>query len=141
MRLPNPQQRTHAMSGSARRRLTIRFISVGNGWADTYNSIASDSEHSTPLIARWEIFVSGRGHLPLFVKHGRGAVSWKATAWAAGQTTGAARRKLLLLALANYADETGVCWPSQETLARDTEQSVDNVSANSMCSRTQASQT
>ena len=54
-------------------------------------------------------------------------MSWKATAWALGQTTGAARRKLLLLALANYADETGVCWPSQETLARDTEQSVDTV--------------
>ncbi len=54
-------------------------------------------------------------------------MSWKATAWALGQTTGAARRKLLLLALANYADEAGVCWPSQETLARDTEQSVDTV--------------
>jgi hypothetical protein len=58
---------------------------------------------------------------------GEALVSWKATAWALGQTTGAARRKLLLLALANYADETGVCWPSQETLARDTEQSVDTV--------------
>jgi DNA-binding transcriptional MocR family regulator len=54
-------------------------------------------------------------------------MSWKATAWALRQTTGSARRKLLLLALANYADETGVCWPSQETLARDTEQSVDTV--------------
>jgi DNA-binding transcriptional MocR family regulator len=54
-------------------------------------------------------------------------MSWKATAWALRQATGAARRKLLLLALANYADETGVCWPSQETLARDTEQSVDTV--------------
>jgi DNA-binding transcriptional MocR family regulator len=43
------------------------------------------------------------------------------------QTAGAARRKLLLLALASYADENGVCWPSQETLARDTEQSVDTV--------------
>ena len=54
-------------------------------------------------------------------------MSWQATAWAIRQTTGAARRKVLLLALANYADETGVCWPSQETLARDTEQSVDTV--------------
>jgi hypothetical protein len=54
-------------------------------------------------------------------------MSWKATAWALGQTTGAAGRKLLLLALANYADENGVCWPAQETLARDTEQSVDTV--------------
>jgi hypothetical protein len=54
-------------------------------------------------------------------------MSWQATAWAIRQTTGAARRKVLLLALANYADENGVCWPSQETLARDTEQSVDTV--------------
>src|SRR5438132_4495212 len=61
------------MSVSARRPLTIRSILVGNGLADTFNSIANDSKHLTPLIARWEIFVSGRGHLPLFVKHGRGA--------------------------------------------------------------------
>jgi DNA-binding transcriptional MocR family regulator len=54
-------------------------------------------------------------------------MSWQATAWAIRQTTGAARRKVLLLALANYADDKGVCWPSQETLARDTEQSVDTV--------------
>jgi DNA-binding transcriptional MocR family regulator len=54
-------------------------------------------------------------------------MSWQAIAWAIRQTTGAARRKLLLLALANYADKNGVCWPSQETLARDTEQSVDTV--------------
>jgi DNA-binding transcriptional MocR family regulator len=54
-------------------------------------------------------------------------MSWQAIAWAIRQNTGAARRKLLLLALANYADKGGVCWPSQETLARDTEQSVDTV--------------
>jgi len=54
-------------------------------------------------------------------------MSWQAIAWAIRQTTGAARSKLLLLALANYADKNGVCWPSQETLARDTEQSVDTV--------------
>jgi hypothetical protein len=54
-------------------------------------------------------------------------MSWQATAWAMRQTTGAARRKLLLLALASYADRNGVCWPSQETLARNTEQSVDSV--------------
>ena len=54
-------------------------------------------------------------------------MSWQATAWAMRQPTGAARRKLLLLALANYADKDGICWPSQVTLARDTEQSVDTV--------------
>jgi hypothetical protein len=54
-------------------------------------------------------------------------MSWRATAWAIRQPTGAARRKLLLLALANYADKDGICWPSQETLGRVTEQSVDTV--------------
>jgi hypothetical protein len=54
-------------------------------------------------------------------------VSWKATAWAIQQTTGSSSGKVLLLALANYADEYGLCWPSQETLARNTEQSVDTV--------------
>jgi hypothetical protein len=54
-------------------------------------------------------------------------MSWQATAWAIRQTTGAARRKLLLLALANYANKDGICWPSQATLARVTEQSVDTV--------------
>jgi hypothetical protein len=54
-------------------------------------------------------------------------MSWQATAWVIRQTTGKAGRKLLLLTLANYADENGICWPSQVTLARDTEQSVDTV--------------
>src|SRR6266567_4637367 len=58
---------------------------------------------------------------------GEARMSWQATAWSMRQTTGSAGRKLLLLALANYADENGVCWPSQETLARDTEQSLDTV--------------
>lgn len=54
-------------------------------------------------------------------------MSWQATAWAIQQNTGSARRKLLLLALANYADKHGTGWPSQETLALNTEQSVDSV--------------
>jgi hypothetical protein len=54
-------------------------------------------------------------------------MSWQASAWARRQNAGAARRKLLLLVLATYADKFGFCWPSQETLARDTEQSVDSV--------------
>jgi hypothetical protein len=54
-------------------------------------------------------------------------MSWQATAWAAKQATGSPSRKLLLLALANYADASGRAYPSQETLARDTEQSVDTV--------------
>jgi hypothetical protein len=58
-------------------------------------------------------------------------MSWQATAWAINQTTGSTRRKALLLALANYADANGVCWPSQERLAADTEQSVDSVQRHS----------
>jgi DNA-binding transcriptional MocR family regulator len=54
-------------------------------------------------------------------------MSWEATAWAARQVTGSAASKLTLLALANYADSNGICWPTQETLARDTEQSIDTV--------------
>jgi pyocin large subunit-like protein len=54
-------------------------------------------------------------------------VSWQATAWAARQRTGSPAAKLTLLALANYADADGMCWPTQETLAADTEQSVDTV--------------
>ncbi|SFH82491.1 helix-turn-helix domain-containing protein [Bradyrhizobium sp. cf659] len=54
-------------------------------------------------------------------------MSWQATAWAAKQRAGSPGAKLLLLALANYADDTGHSWPSQETLATDTEQSVDTV--------------
>jgi pyocin large subunit-like protein len=54
-------------------------------------------------------------------------MSWQATAWAVKQQTGAAGCKLLLLTLANYADADGCCWPAQEVLAADTEQSVDTV--------------
>jgi DNA-binding transcriptional MocR family regulator len=43
------------------------------------------------------------------------------------QRTGSPSRKLVLLTLANYADDTGCCWPSQETLSSDTEQSTDSV--------------
>jgi len=55
-------------------------------------------------------------------------MSWQAVDWAMRQTTGNAGRKLLLMALASYANkDDGICWPSQATLARDTEQSVDTV--------------
>ena len=54
-------------------------------------------------------------------------MSWQATSWAVKQRTGSPARKLMLLVLANYADEHGCCWPSQQTLSYDTEQSLDSI--------------
>ena len=54
-------------------------------------------------------------------------MSWQATAWALQTQTGSPSTKLTLLGLANYADENGVCWPTQERLAKETEQSIDTV--------------
>src|SRR5207245_1513586 len=57
-------------------------------------------------------------------------MSWQATAWAEKQKTGSPSRKALLLVLANYANEDGFCWPSQTTLSKGAEQSVDTVHRN-----------
>lgn len=54
-------------------------------------------------------------------------MSWQAFDWALHQQAGCARGKLVLLALGSFADKSGICWPSQETLARLTEQSVDTI--------------
>lgn len=48
-------------------------------------------------------------------------MSIQAVAWAMKQETGSPTLKLVLIAVANYADEKGRCWPSQERLAADTE--------------------
>lgn len=48
-------------------------------------------------------------------------MSYPAMAWARTIKTGSATNKSVLLAVANYANEEGVCWPSQERLAEDTE--------------------
>ncbi|MBB2973962.1 helix-turn-helix domain-containing protein [Mesorhizobium sp. RMAD-H1] len=48
-------------------------------------------------------------------------MSWQATAWVATVEAGGASGKLLLYALANYADEHGRCWPSDARLMQDTE--------------------
>jgi DNA-binding transcriptional MocR family regulator len=48
-------------------------------------------------------------------------VSVHAMSWAKRQRTGSATRKLVLLTLADYADDNGICWPSQRTLADETE--------------------
>jgi len=48
-------------------------------------------------------------------------MSWQATAWVATVEAGGSSGKLLLYALANYADEHGRCWPSDARLMQDTE--------------------
>jgi hypothetical protein len=54
-------------------------------------------------------------------------MSWQATAWALRQTCGLPGLKLTLLALAAYADRSGMAWPTQKVLAEVTEQSHDSV--------------
>lgn len=48
-------------------------------------------------------------------------MSWQATAWVSTVEAGGPSGKLLLYALANYADENGRCWPSDARLMADTE--------------------
>lgn len=45
-------------------------------------------------------------------------------AWAFKRQTGSPTLKAVLVALANYADEDGLCWPSQRRLSEDTELSL-----------------
>ena len=54
-------------------------------------------------------------------------MSWEASTWALSQKTGSPSGKAVLLCLANYADDKGRCWPSQNTIAKQTEQSTDSV--------------
>ena len=54
-------------------------------------------------------------------------MSIQALNWAISQKTGSPQSKLVLLLLANYADESGICWPSQISLVQQSEQSDDTV--------------
>lgn len=54
-------------------------------------------------------------------------MSFQAMAWAVKQKVGNATGKAILLMLANYADEAGQCFPSQETLATECECSKRSV--------------
>ncbi len=47
-------------------------------------------------------------------------MSVQATTWALDYAAGSVTEKVLLLVLANYANEFGVSWPSQKTLADQT---------------------
>jgi hypothetical protein len=48
-------------------------------------------------------------------------MSIHAVSWALNLKVGSPTLKLVLIAVANYADENGCCWPSQERIAKDTE--------------------
>ncbi|MHA6687027.1 helix-turn-helix domain-containing protein [Mesorhizobium sp. A556] len=48
-------------------------------------------------------------------------MSVHAMAWAKKQKTGSATRKLVLLTIADYANDDGVAWPSQQTIAAESE--------------------
>lgn len=50
-------------------------------------------------------------------------MSFKALSWAWEANTGSPGRKLVLVGLAQFANEKNECWPSQKTLAERTEQS------------------
>ncbi|WP_420354814.1 helix-turn-helix domain-containing protein [Bartonella choladocola] len=55
-------------------------------------------------------------------------MSFQAMAWAIKQKAGNATGKAVLLMLANYADEDGICFPSQSTLATECECSTRAIS-------------
>jgi hypothetical protein len=55
-------------------------------------------------------------------------MSVAAMAWAKSRKAGSPSAKLVLLALADYADEHGYCWPSRATVAAECELSVRSVS-------------
>ena len=54
-------------------------------------------------------------------------MSWRAIKWARKQRVGSQTAKAVLICLAHHADDNGLCWPSQETIAAEIETSVDSV--------------
>lgn len=54
-------------------------------------------------------------------------MAFEMMAWAMRQKTGKPANKAVLMAMCNYSDEFGVCYPSAETIAKITEQSVKTV--------------
>ncbi len=56
-------------------------------------------------------------------------MSVKAMAWAKAQKAGGPGIKAVLLVLADYADEQWSCFPGQQRIAEETEQSIRTVRA------------
>jgi hypothetical protein len=54
-------------------------------------------------------------------------MSWSALDWASKQNTGNGTNKLVLICLANYADDTNVCFPNYKTLIKITELSRSTI--------------
>src|SRR6202044_778694 len=61
------------------------------------------------------------GPFPRQANKGGFPMSWQATSWATKTRVGDATLKLLLLMLANYANEDGECWYTQKKISFDTE--------------------
>ena len=57
-------------------------------------------------------------------------MSFAAMTWASKQKTGSPTRKLILLLLADRANDDGYCWPSLKTIAEDCELKKDSVIRN-----------
>lgn len=55
-------------------------------------------------------------------------MSVQALAWAKRQKAGSASAKLVLMILADYADEHGRCWPARSTIAEEAELTIRSVS-------------
>tara|TARA_R100001509_G_scaffold70356_1_gene39133 strand:- start:95 stop:718 length:624 start_codon:yes stop_codon:yes gene_type:complete len=54
-------------------------------------------------------------------------MSWEALSWAAQQTAGGSTDKLVLIILANFADENGASFPSHKTIAQKAECGLSTV--------------
>lgn len=54
-------------------------------------------------------------------------MSVRAIAWALEQRVGSPAGKMVLICLANYSDENGQCWPSQQAIMEETELSERSV--------------